>query len=55
MLVEAQSIATNTREGTADLAALRADVEASLRNVEHLVNQINRRWPFARDPEIRLP
>lgn len=55
VLVEAQSIATNTREGTADLAALRADVEASLRNVEHLVNQINRRWPFARDPEIRLP
>ncbi len=55
VLVEAQSIATNTREGTADLAALRAEVEASLRNVEHLVNQINRRWPFARDPEIRLP
>ena len=55
VLLEAQSIATNTREGTADLAALRAEVEASLRNVEHLVNQINRRWPFARDAEIRLP
>lgn len=55
VLMEAQSIATNTREGTADLAALRSEVDASLRNVEHLVNQINRRWPFARDPEIRLP
>lgn len=55
VLLEAQSIATNTREGTADLAALRAEVDASLRNVEHLVNQVNRRWPFARDAEIRLP
>ncbi len=55
VMLEAQSIATNTREGTADLAALRAEVDASLRNVEHLVNQVNRRWPFARDAEIRLP
>lgn len=55
VLMEAQSVAANTREGTADLAALRGEVEASLRNVEHLVNQINSRWPFARDPEIRLP
>jgi phospholipid/cholesterol/gamma-HCH transport system substrate-binding protein len=34
---------------------LRAEVEASLRKVEHLVNEINRKWPFARDPEIKLP
>jgi len=54
-LLEAQAVATNTREGTSDLAALRAEVEASLRKVEHLVNEINRKWPFARDPEIKLP
>ncbi len=55
VLVDAQAIAANTREGTQDLAALRADVEASLRKVDHLVNEINRKWPFARDTEIRLP
>jgi phospholipid/cholesterol/gamma-HCH transport system substrate-binding protein len=55
VLLEAQAVATNTREGTSDLAALRAEVEASLRKVEHLVNEINRKWPFARDPEIKLP
>jgi phospholipid/cholesterol/gamma-HCH transport system substrate-binding protein len=55
VLQEAQAIAVNTREGTADLAALRAEAESSLRKVEHLVNQINRKWPFARDTEIKLP
>ena len=27
----------------------------SLRKVEALVNEVNRKWPFARDTEIRLP
>ena len=55
VLVEAQAIGANTREATTDLGALRADVEASLRKVEHLVNEVNRKWPFARDAEIKLP
>jgi phospholipid/cholesterol/gamma-HCH transport system substrate-binding protein len=55
VLLEAQAIANNTREGTADLAALRGEVESSLRKVERLVNEINRKWPFARDTEILLP
>lgn len=55
VLVEAQAIGANTREVTSDLGALRADVEASLRKVERLVNEINRKWPFARDAEIKLP
>ena len=55
VLVEAQGIAENTREATVDLGALRAEVEASLRKVEALVNDVNRRWPFARDTEIKLP
>ena len=37
------------------LGALRTEVEASLRKVESLVNDINRRWPFARDTEVKLP
>ena len=55
VLVEAQSIGANTREATTDLGALRADVESNLRKVESLVNEIQRKWPFARDTEIRLP
>ena len=55
VLVEAQAIGANTREATTDLGALRADVESNLRKVESLVNEIQRKWPFARDTEIRLP
>ena len=55
VLVEAQAIGANTREATTDLGALRADVESNLRKVESLVNEINRKWPFARDTELKLP
>lgn len=55
VLQESQAIGANTREATADLGVLRADVESSLRKVESLVNEINRKWPFARDTELKLP
>ncbi len=55
VLVEAKTIASNTREATTDLDALRAEVEASLRKVQHLVNEVNRKWPLARDAEVKLP
>jgi phospholipid/cholesterol/gamma-HCH transport system substrate-binding protein len=37
------------------MARLRADVDDSLRKINHLINEINRKWPFARDVEIRTP
>ena len=55
VLVEAQGIASNTREATTDLGVLRGEVESSLRKVDGLINDINRKWPFARETEIRLP
>ena len=55
LLVDAQGIASNTREATADLGALRSDVDASLRKVDALINDLNRKWPFARETEIKLP
>lgn len=55
VLQEAQAIGANTREATTDLGALRAEVESSLGKVEHLVNEINRKWPFARTTEVKLP
>jgi phospholipid/cholesterol/gamma-HCH transport system substrate-binding protein len=55
VLVEAQGVAANARTATADLAPLRGEVEASLRKVNRLVDEINRKWPFAHDTEIKLP
>jgi len=55
VLLQAQGIASNTRAATVDLDVLRAEVESSLRRVEGLVNDIHRRWPFARDAELKLP
>jgi phospholipid/cholesterol/gamma-HCH transport system substrate-binding protein len=54
LIAEAQAIAANARVASADLGALRAEVESSLRRVEQLVAEINRRWPFARDTELKL-
>lgn len=55
VLVEAQGVGANVRVATKDLGALRAEVDASLRKVSQLVDEINRKWPFARDKEIKLP
>ncbi len=55
VLMEAQAVGANARVATDDLGALRAEVESSLRKVDGLINEINRKWPFARDTEIKLP
>ncbi len=55
VLIEAQGVAANAKDASVDLGSLRAEVEASLRKVEGLINEINRKWPFARETEIRLP
>lgn len=54
VLADAQAVGANARAATEDLGLLRAEVENSLRKVEQLVSEIQRRWPFARDSEIRL-
>ncbi len=55
VLVEAQGIGANVRGATTDLDALRGDVDANLRKVEGLINELNRKWPFARETEVKLP
>ena len=55
ILVDAQAISSNAKDATNDLGALRGDVEASLRKVDGLVTEINRKWPFARDADMKLP
>lgn len=55
VLAEAQAVGANARVATDDLGALRAEVEVSLRKVTTLVDEVNRKWPFTRDTEIKLP
>lgn len=55
LLEQANVIAADVRGATVDLDALRAEVDASLRRVDHLIGEINRRWPLARDPTLKLP
>ena len=55
ILADAQIVGTNAKAATTDLAALRAEVEASLRKVAALIEEINRKWPFERDTKIKLP
>lgn len=55
ILADVQVTSGNVRAATGDLGALRAEVEASLRKVTTLIEEINRKWPFERDTKIKLP
>ena len=55
VLAEAQAIGANAKGATADLGALRAEVESNLLRVETMLSDIQRKWPFARQPELKLP
>jgi len=55
MMTNAVAISANVKDGTQDLAQLRAEIDDAVRKANDLVNQINQKWPFARDPEVKLP
>ncbi|MFN3883677.1 MAG: MlaD family protein [Rhodocyclaceae bacterium] len=55
ILDEARQIAVDARVASEDLDGLRAEVEASLRRIGRLVEEVNRKWPFARERELKLP
>ncbi len=50
VLAEAQGVGA-----TSDLGAMRADVDSNLRKIEGMLNELNRKWPLARDTDIKLP
>lgn len=52
---DTKAVSANAKLASADLGALRKEVDTSLRRVTQLVDEINRKWPFARDTEIKLP
>ena len=56
VLKEVQGVAGNAREATTHLGDLRADVDASLRKIDALITELNRKWPFApKKKEVTLP
>lgn len=55
VLASAQSTADGVNEAAGDLASLRAEVDDSLRKLNSLLTEINRKWPFARESKIKLP
>lgn len=55
VLTEAQGAAGNVRSATEDLGSLRGDVEVNLRKIEDLINDLNRKFPFAKERKVELP
>jgi len=55
LMTNAVEISANLKEGTQDVAQLRAEIDDAVRKANDLVNEINRKWPFARNPEVELP
>ena len=55
VLAEAQAVGNNARVATDDLTVLRAEVDSSLRKASRLLDDINRKWPFAPKLELTLP
>jgi len=55
IMANAVEISANVKDGTQDLAKLRAEIDDAVRKASALVNEINKKWPFARNPEVKLP
>ena len=55
VMANAVEISANVNESTQDLAQLRTEIDDAVRKANDLVNQINKKWPFAREPEVKLP
>lgn len=55
LMSNAVDISADVKAGTKDIAKLRAEIDDAVRKASALINEINKKWPFARDPEVKLP
>jgi phospholipid/cholesterol/gamma-HCH transport system substrate-binding protein len=55
VMANAVEISANVKDGTQDIARLRAEIDDAVRKANGLINEINKKWPFAREPEVKLP
>jgi phospholipid/cholesterol/gamma-HCH transport system substrate-binding protein len=49
------TITSDVKGATADMGQLRVEIDDSVRKVNHLINELNKKWPFAREVEIKTP
>lgn len=50
LMTNAVEISANVKDGTQDLAQLRTEIDDAVRKANDLINEINKKWPFAREP-----
>ena len=55
VMKNAVDISANVKDGTQDLAKLRAEIDEAVSRASGLINEINKKWPFAHDTEVKLP
>lgn len=55
VMKNAVDISANVRDGTQDMGKLRTEIDDAVRKTNSLVNELNKKWPFARDTEVKLP
>ncbi len=52
---DVKKITGDVAAATTDLGQLRLEVDDTLLKVNHLINELNKKWPFARDVELKTP
>ncbi len=55
VMKNAVDISANVRDGTQDFGKLRTEIDDAVRKTNSLVNELNKKWPFARDTGVKLP
>ena len=55
LMTNAVAISADVKGSTQDLDQLRAEIDDAVRKANTLLNTVNNKWPFASDPEVRLP
>lgn len=54
-LVHVNNIAANADESTKDLKVLRSDIDETVNSINSLVKELDRKIPFKKEPQIKLP
>lgn len=50
-----KGISAGVKDATADLGVLRSEVDESIRKVNRMLGELDRKWPFSNEPQIKLP
>jgi len=50
-----KSASAGVKDATTDLAVLRSEVDESIRKVNRMLGELDRKWPFSNKPQIKLP